>query len=95
LDFDWSDNRGSQNFSQYEAIDNPNQKFEIVSIGPKAFGIRHIVTGRYITTQNLRDRGVYLVMGDFPFPFTFQSLLDEKGNANGKVRCVSRTISLW
>ncbi|KAF7328408.1 hypothetical protein MVEN_02556500 [Mycena venus] len=86
LDFDWSDNRGSKNFGQYDAVEHNNQKFEILSIGPKAFAIRHIASGRYITTQNSRpDGGVYMGMGDFPFPVTFQCLLDERGNANGKV----------
>ncbi|KAF7317696.1 hypothetical protein MKEN_00857300 [Mycena kentingensis (nom. inval.)] len=85
IDYDHSEGKGSKIFHQCETLLNPNQKFEIVSIGPKAFAIRHVVTGRYITTQGPRQLGVYLGMGDFPYPFSFERLVDNQGNPNRKV----------
>ncbi|KAG5644903.1 hypothetical protein DXG03_007455 [Asterophora parasitica] len=84
MDYDFSDGRGGKSLHQFDAVNNPNQRFEINAVGPKGFAIRHIASGRYLTTSSTADMRVYFAMGDFPTLFTFEARLDGN-NWNGTV----------
>ncbi|KAJ7483182.1 hypothetical protein FB451DRAFT_101262 [Mycena latifolia] len=76
MDHDYCEGKGSRGLYQYEVVNHPNQRFEIHPVGPKGFSIRHIASGRYLTTGNTGDSRVYMVIGDFPSIFTFEAQVD-------------------
>ncbi|KAJ6568218.1 hypothetical protein DFH09DRAFT_432422 [Mycena vulgaris] len=85
MDYDYSDGRGSNSLHQFDALNHPNQRFEIHPVGPKGFSIRHIASGRYLTTANIGDSRVYMAVGDFPTIFTFEARVDNASNWLGNV----------
>ncbi|KAF7341631.1 hypothetical protein MSAN_02060600 [Mycena sanguinolenta] len=48
--------------------------FEICAVGVRAFSIRHIASGKFLTTNNTTPDTVELVFGAFPTFFAFQDL---------------------
>ncbi|KAJ6580903.1 hypothetical protein B0H19DRAFT_488001 [Mycena capillaripes] len=86
MDYDYHNGMGPLNLQQYRTNHHANQKFEIQSVGPKGFCIRHVASGRYLTTGNTGDRRVNMEVGNFPTLFTFEKLLDDDGGWNGAVQ---------
>ncbi|KAF8212688.1 hypothetical protein K438DRAFT_1662231 [Mycena galopus ATCC 62051] len=72
--YDYSDNKGSHLVQQFDISDNLNQKFEICPVGLRAFSIRHIASGTFLTTGNTVASGVDLTFGPFPTFFAFQDM---------------------
>ncbi|KAF7343734.1 hypothetical protein MSAN_01954000 [Mycena sanguinolenta] len=69
--YDYSDNKGTHAVQQWDISDDPNQK---ASIRTWAFSIRHIASGKFLTTNNTTNDTVELVFGAFPTFFAFQDL---------------------
>ncbi|KAF7341748.1 hypothetical protein MSAN_02073600 [Mycena sanguinolenta] len=72
--YDYSDNKGTHAVQQWDISDDPNQKFEICVVGVRAFSIRHIASGRFLSTGNTATDGVDLTFGAFPTFFAFQDM---------------------
>ncbi|KAF7343735.1 hypothetical protein MSAN_01954100 [Mycena sanguinolenta] len=79
--YNYSDNKGTHAVQQWDISDDPNQKasihpqsFEIRPVGPRAFSIRHIASGLFLTTGNMVDNGVDFTFGAFPTFFAFQDM---------------------
>ncbi|KAJ7132377.1 hypothetical protein C8R44DRAFT_773925 [Mycena epipterygia] len=89
MDYYYDEGKGNCSFRQWEsAVKNLNQRFEILPVGLKGFSIRHISSGRYLTTGNVGKwgtSGVYMAIGDFPTIFTFEAQKDDAGLWNGSV----------
>ncbi|KAF7341749.1 hypothetical protein MSAN_02073700 [Mycena sanguinolenta] len=72
--YNYSDNKGTHAVQQWDISDDPNQKFEIRPVGPRAFSIHHIASGLFLTTGNTVDYGVDFTFGAFPTFFAFQDM---------------------
>ncbi|KAJ7132376.1 hypothetical protein C8R44DRAFT_773923 [Mycena epipterygia] len=87
MDYAYHEGKGNCSLHQWEsAVNNLNQRFEILPVGIKGFSICHISSGRYLTTGNIgkwSTSGVYMAIGDFPTIFTFEAQKDDAGLWNG------------
>ncbi|CAK5273697.1 unnamed protein product [Mycena citricolor] len=83
LDYFYSDGNGSLELFQHEANTGHNQRFQINAVGPRAFSIKHVTSGHFVTTGKKVSYGVYFTMGECPSFFTFEAMNDKDGKWTG------------